>query len=222
MAGIALPIIGIVGGLGGIAAGAGFGAAEQAKMDELKTESDNLSSAAKAAGDLYDHTYYMVAVNLQHVKQSVDKLPTDFMDKVQDDINSITKETDGVKAVALMGKIFGYTGAAAGTLSGIIKIVRKIRAKRQANKEPEPTNENDPESPWEDQPGGESTPTPAETLPETTTTNRLLTGLDVAAAVFAIGGLAVTVGLGIWTLEKLNEAIDNVKSKMKDVKGNDR
>lgn len=213
----ALPLINVLAGLGGIAAGVGFGVAEKKKMKKLTEDSKELSIATTAAGDFYNHTYYLVAVNLQRVTKAVTKLPDDFLQKVQDDISNILSGGDGQKALAILGQIMGYGGAAVGTLSGIIKIVRKVQANRRANNEPDPTNAGDAESPWRGQPESEGTPPTPETIPVTPKINRLLTGLDVAGAVLSVGGLLATIGLGVWTIIELNNAIDEVKTKQTDV-----
>lgn len=70
MAGVALALTNVALGLGNIGAGIGFGVAEQNKMDDLNKKADKLSKDVTAAGNMYDHIYYMVAVNLDRVKKA--------------------------------------------------------------------------------------------------------------------------------------------------------
>lgn len=221
---IAFSVVNAVVGIGSIGAGLGFGAAENAKMTELNEKAAKLKEDAEAAGDIYDHTYYLVTENLKRVKTAINALPDDFLTQVDDDINNVVKSASQ-DALTLLGQILGYVGGGAATISAIIKTVRAYKAKRAANSEPEPTIDEDPANPWKGVPvePAEAQPTeaqPAEavdTIGASTLTNRLLLGLDVATTVFALGGLGLTVGLGIWTLDKLDDAIEEVEKKQKEV-----
>ena len=42
-------------------------------------------------------------------------------------------------------------------------------------------------------------------------------GLNIAGIVFEVAGLVTTIGLGVWTLDKLNKAIDDVEKKQTQV-----
>lgn len=47
------------------------------KMDELKKVKEDVNTT----GNLYDHIYYLVAVDLDRVKKVLHKLPSDMLDK---------------------------------------------------------------------------------------------------------------------------------------------
>ena len=78
----AVGITAVLIGLGNIGASAGFSVAEKQKLDELNRKAQKLQEDVNTAGDLYDHIYYLVAVNLDRVKKALDKLPSDLLKKV--------------------------------------------------------------------------------------------------------------------------------------------
>ena len=217
MSSIALPLTNVILGLANIGAGIGFSVEENKKMDELNDKSATLKTAVTESGNMYDHIYYFVAVNLDRVKKALDKLPSDFLDKVQAQIISGTSEGDTEKAIQTVAQVLGYTGAALGVTSGIIKLVIKLRQRKASGQEPpEPTTDPFKEVPLE---GGEP-PVPPE--PESSFSNspkltKFSKGLDIGGVVFGVVGLAATIGLGIWTIEKLNKAISDVEKKQKQV-----
>ena len=219
MAGIGFTLANIAVGLGSIGAGIGFTVAEQNKMDDLKNKGNKLSADVNVAGDMYDHIYYLVAVNLSRAKKSFDKLPSDFLDKVTKEITDDTTPSDAEKAIQTVATIMGYTGSAAGLGAGILQVVRYFRSKRAQGEEPPP----DPElvDPFEYVPlDGETPPIVPETETSFTTTPKLdktIKGLNIAALVFGLGGLGATIGLGIWTLDKLDTAIEDVEKKQEQV-----
>ena len=217
MAGIGLALTNVILGLGNIGAGIGFGVAEQHKMDELSKKSQTLKDAVNTAGNMYDHIYYLVAVNLDRVKKSLDKLPSDMLDKLEKEITSDISDSKAEEAIKTLAKVLGYVGDAAGLGSGILQIVRYFRNKKAKGEEPpEP-----PEEPFEDVPlNGETPPVVPEeesSFSKTPKLDRAINGLNIAGIVFGVAGLATTIGLGVWTLDKLNKAISDVESKQTQV-----
>ena len=51
----------------------------------------------------------------------------------------------------------------------------------------------------------------------TPTLDKVTQGLNIANAVFGLAGLATVIGLGVWTLDKLKSAIDDVEKKQTQV-----
>ena len=66
----------------------------------------------------------MVSVNLDRLKKSVDRLPTDFVEKIQKSIEDDLKSSEAQKALAVVGQVAGYTGTAVGLAGGILELVR--------------------------------------------------------------------------------------------------
>ena len=217
MASIALSVTNAILGLANIGIGIGFSVEEQKKVDELNSKADKLKKDVQKAGDIYDHTYYLVTENLKRVKHAVDALPDDFLDRVETDIQDAIKTTEAEKVISTLGRVLGYTGVGMSSLSAIIKVVRAIKAKRAASREPEPTIDTDEENPWRELPFHPETLPENETLGASKMFNRFTTGLDVANTIFSVGALAVTIGLGVWTIEKLNKAMDAVDDKQNDI-----
>ena len=217
MAGVALGLTNVVLGLGNIGAGIGFGVAEQNKMDELTSKSNKLKDAATTAGNLYDHVYYLVAVNLDRGKKALDKLPSDMLEKVEKQITSDLSDSKAEEAIKTMAKVLGYTGAGVGVLASLAQVAVYFRNRKAKGEEPtEP-----PEEPFENVPlDGEAPPVVPEgesSLPQTPKLNKLLNGLNIAGIVFGVAGLATTIGLGVWTLDKLDKAISDVEKKQTQV-----
>lgn len=217
MAGVALALTNVALGLGNIGAGIGFGVAEQNKMDDLNKKADKLSKDVTAAGNMYDHIYYMVAVNLDRVKKALDKLPSDFLDKVEKDITTGISDTSAESAFKTVAQVMGYAGDAAGLGAGVLQIVRYFRNRKAKGEEPtEPV-----EDPFEYVPlDGVEPPAvvePESSFTETPKLTKAINGLNIAGIVFGIAGLATTIGLGVWTLEKLDDAIDEVNKKQEQV-----
>ena len=131
MAGVGLALTNVILGLGNVGAGIGFGVAEQKKMDELSTKSQTLKDAVNTAGNMYDHIYYLVAVNLDRVKKALDKLPSDMLDKLQKEITSLKPRN--IKTAA---KVLGNVGYATGLGAGILQIVRYFRNKKAKGEGP--------------------------------------------------------------------------------------
>ena len=214
MSSIALPLTNVILGLANIGAGAGFSVEEKKKMGQLNDKSAKLKTAVTESGNMYDHIYYLVAVNLNRVTKALDKLPDDFLDKVQD---KITPKGDTEKAIQTVAQVLGYTAAGLGVTSGIIKLVIKLRERKASGQEPsEPATD-----PFEEVPLDGAEP-PVQTEPESSfpSSPKLTTfakGLDIGGIVFSVAALAATIGLGIWTIEKLNDAISNVEKKQKQV-----
>ena len=217
MSSIALPLSNVILGLANIGAGVGFSVEEKKKMDDLNDKSATLKTDVTESGNMYDHIYYLVAVNLDRVKKALDKLPSDFIDKVQDKITSDTSEGDTEKAIQTVGQVLGYTGAGLGVSSGIVKLVIKLRQRKASGKEPsEPSAD-----PFEEVPlDGAEPPVPTESessFPTSPKLTKFAKGLEIGGIVFGVAGLATTIGLGIWTIEKLNDAISEVEEKQKQV-----
>ena len=211
MANVALPLINALAGIGSIVAGASFGAAERAKMAQLTKDTDALKARVDRVNNLYSRTYYMVTVNLERVAKAVEKLPDDLIAQVDSKITALRTPTGTVQAIGTLAQVLGYTGAAVGTVSGTLRAVRKFFFKRGS------VNLTDADSPWRGMPKSEFRPGGFKGFLQSRTASRLLTGLDVAGAVLAVGGLAATIGLGIWSLQKLDESIAVVAQKMGEV-----
>ena len=123
-------------GLGNIGAGVGFGVAEKEKMNELDSKAKKLKQDVDKASDLYDEVYYRVAVNLDRVKKALDKLPSDFLDKVNEQIAKDTSASNAEQAVTTLGKVFGYTKNTLKVASGLLQIVRYCRQSKAEGDEP--------------------------------------------------------------------------------------
>lgn len=50
-----------------------------------------------AAGNVYDHFYYLVSENLARVKKALDKLPTELLEKVKTEIADGGTDSTAVK-----------------------------------------------------------------------------------------------------------------------------
>lgn len=210
----ALALANVVMGLGGIGAGIGFGVAEHQLMDKLQSKADKLKKDVEESGNLYDHVYYLVSVNLDRLKKSVDRLPTDFLEKIQKQIEADLKSSDAQKAIAVLGQVLGYGSGAAGISAGILELVRYWKNKPAGKPEKEP-------NPWGDMEMTPTEPTPEPVEPssvsKTPKLDKWVKGMNIAGAVFGVAGLAATIGLGIWSIEKLNKAIDDVDEKQTQV-----
>lgn len=206
-------------GLGNIGAGVGFGVAEKEKMNELDSKAKKLKQDVDKASDLYDEVYYRVAVNLDRVKKALDKLPSDFLDKVNEQIARDTSASNAEQAVNTLGKVFGYTKNTLKVASGLLQIVRYCRQSKAEGDEP--TTEPLPD-PFEPVPlNGEEPPVVPEaesSFSSTPTLDKIITGLNIAGIVFGLAGLATTIGLGVWTLDNLDKAINDVDKKQKQIK----
>ena len=205
-------------GFGNIAAGVGFSVAEKDKMNELNSKAKKLKDDVTTASKLYVDVYYLVAVNLDRVKKALDKLPSDFLDKVDEQIAKDTSDSKAEEAVKTLAKMLGYARNTARVGSGLLQIVRYCRNSKAEGDEPTSEPVTDP---FEAVPlGGEDVPVVSEAESSFSSTPKLdsvITGLNIAGIVFGIAGLATTIGLGVWTLESLNKAIDDVDNKQKQV-----
>ena len=218
MASIGLALTNVLLGIGSIGTGIGFGVAEQNKMDELNRKSKKLKEDVATASDLYDHVYYMVSVNLERVKKSLDKLPSDMLEKLQKEVAADMPESDTEKAIQTLAKVLGYAGSAAGLGAGLLQIVRYFRNRKAKGEEP---SEPPEDPPFEEVPRDGVEPPPTieteTTFTKTPMMTRLINGLNIAGIIFGVAGLATTIGLGVWTLEKLNNALEDVKKKQKQI-----
>lgn len=205
-------------GLGNIGAGVGFGVAEKGKMNELNSKAKKLKEDVTKASDLYDNVYYRVAVNLDRVKKALDKLPSDFLDMVDEQIAKDTSASNAEQAVITLGKVFGYTKNTLKVASGLLQIVRYCRQSKADGDEP--TTEPVPD-PFEAVPlNNEEPPVVPEaesSFSSTPTLDKIITGLNIAGIVFGLAGLATTIGLGVWTLDNLDKAIDDVDKKQRQI-----
>ena len=214
MAGAALANVLV--GLGGIGAGVGFGVKEHQLMTELNEKADKLKKDVQVATDLYDHVYYLVSVNLERLRKSVDRLPSDFVEKVQKDIDADLKSSESQKALAVLGQVLGYTGMTFGVVGGILELVRWWK-----NRPTLPVETGEP-NPWGDieMTGPSSQPTEPTAIPEEITTasrtpklDKVIKGVNIAGVVFGVAGLAASIGLGAWSIKKLENAIRDVEEK---------
>lgn len=136
MASAGLALTNVLLGLENIGAVIGFGVAEQNKIDELNKKADKLKNDLKTSSDLYDHVYFWVAVDLERIKKAIDKLPSDLLVKLQNEMNDALKDSEGEHAVKILGQVIGYTGGTAEVTSGILQIVRYKRNRRAQNEDP--------------------------------------------------------------------------------------
>ena len=217
MASIGLALTNVILGFGNIGAGIGFDVADKKKMDELDEKSQKLKEAVTSASNLYDHVYYLVAVNLDRVKKALDKLPSDMLDKLQQQITSDISDSDAEKAIKTIAKVIGYTVNVAGLGSGILQIVRSVRSRRAENEEPPPANPDPFEMVPLNSENPPAVPDVESSFSRTPKLDRVINGLNIAGIVFGIAGLATTIGLGVWTLDKLDDAISEVEQKQEQV-----
>lgn len=241
----AVGIIAALVGAGNIAAGASFSAAAKDKINELNRKATQLKGDVIAAGNLYDNTYFPVAVSFQRVKKDLDQLPSDLLTKVSSNIAVNNTTPEDVKAIHALfnlltivpsqsspsahpggGPIPHTRGGGGGvkpkwrpaqTAEDAMSEIGEATSLLRARSESDSVSHSDS---FEDVPLTESLPSsPPEvsSLPETTGTSTLSKGITVANAVFGLGSLATIIGLGVWTVEKLESAISDVDTKQKQV-----
>ncbi|KAJ7339668.1 hypothetical protein OS493_006076 [Desmophyllum pertusum] len=100
---------------------------------------------------------------------------------------------------------------------GLLQIVRYFRNRKAQGAEP-PEVEPDPFDyvPLDDvEPP--VLPEVESSFSETPKLDNAIKGLNIAGVVFGVAGLAATIGLGVWTLEKLDKAISDVEKKQTQV-----
>ncbi|KAJ7388806.1 hypothetical protein OS493_035590 [Desmophyllum pertusum] len=176
MAALGLALTNVCLGMAGITAGIGFGVAEHKKMDELNTKSDTLKTAVTTAGNLYDHIYYLVAVNAERIAK----------------LRAPSKT---------LVHVLGYVGDAAGLGAGLLQVVRYFRNRKAKGEEPPPS----PEEPFQNVPlDGEEIPVIPEvesSFSKTPKLDKAINGLNIAGIVFGVAGLALQLGWesGRWT-----------------------
>jgi len=216
---IAIELANILLGLGNIGTGIGFTAAEKKKMEDLDTKAKKLEADATTAGTLYDDVFYVVTVNLNRVKKSLDKLPTDMLDNIEVDVSSDLQESSTEEAIQTVATVLGYSEQSVKVLSDLIKVVGFLRFKKGKDGYIPLEEEDEFEMVPVGADGDKPPPVKVETssLPTSAKLNKLLTGLSIAGLVFGVAGLATTVGLGVWTLEKLDKAISDVNTKQAQV-----
>ena len=213
-------------GLGGIGAGIGFGVKERQLMNELNEKADKLKKDVEEVGDIYDHVYYLVCINAKRFLKSVDKLPIDFIKKVQKDIEADLKSSKLNQTLSVLAQVIGYSTVTLAITGGILEIVRRCKSRSTASKpkgrESDPWGDIEltPRGTTKTTPGEPTEPTPSVELTSvsrTPTLDKWIKGLNIAGAVFGVAGLAATIGLGVWDIEKLKKAIDDVDKKQKEV-----
>lgn len=215
---IALSLTNALVGLGGIAAGVGFSFREKQLMEDLDKKSKKLQASVETASNLYDHTYYLVAVNLDRCSKALDKLPSDFVKKVQDQIKSDISDQDWEKAVKTISYYMGLAGQGVAVIGSILDMVEALRKRKASGKTPtEPPEEGH----FDDVPlDGEQPKVPPETetsFSESSTLSKFTKGVNIAGVVFGVAGLVATIGLGAWTVIKLENAISDVDKKQAQV-----
>ena len=214
---IAVPLTNVILGLANIGTGIGFTVEEKRKVDELKTKSAALEAAVIDAGNMYDHIYYPVAVNLGRMKKALDQLPSEFLEKVQAQVTSGIAKDSVQKALQTISEVLGYVKTGQKVVSNITTIVMVLRQRKASGEEP-PESTDDA---FEMVPLGDEKPL-VPTEEESSFSNspkltKFAKGLEIGGIVFAAAGLVATIGLKVWTLEKLNDAISNVEEKQKQV-----
>ncbi|CAB4016835.1 Hypothetical predicted protein [Paramuricea clavata] len=95
-----------------VASDVGFGVAEEKKQDELKSALDQAHSAINSANDFYKNVYKIVKTRLEHLKQSMRKLPPNVIAKLNKDLVLNLNNPD--KVVEGIGKALGITQTAVG------------------------------------------------------------------------------------------------------------
>lgn len=203
--GIALPLANVLIGLSGIGTSIGFTVHEKNLLDELKKKAEKLHKDVTAAADLYDHVYYVIAVNLDRLRKAVDSLPSKFIETVQEDVDPELHRKNSIvvlgAVLGLGGKAFGAFAGANRFMGGLLGLVQYWRSKPSNA----PTREGEP-------PLQEPT-----TVFRTPNFEKLVKGLNVARLVFGLAGLSAIIGIGVWTVDKLERAIADVDAKQKQV-----
>ena len=218
MAELGLALTDVLLNLGNIGTGIGFDVAEKNKMDELNSKASKLKADVTTTLNFYNKTYYVVSVNLKRVKKGIDMLPSDLLSKVEKNITSNIPASQAQQAVNILAGVFGYSKTSTEVASALLELVSHIRNRKIEGEQPvEPTEE----PPFEDvpvKPGKQSSTTEVESsFPKTPMLTRIITGINIAGAVFGIAGLATTIGLGVWTIEKLNKALQDLEGIQKQV-----
>ena len=197
---IGVTVANIITGIGSAAASVGFSLAEKKKLDQLNAEIQELKNYSARVYDLYNNTYYMVAVNLDRVAKAIEDIPNGYIETVEVKITRIRPGAQVTKAFKTFADVMNYATKG-------LKFISRGGRDIQDN-----LGFIDPESPWKNLPKAERKRT-FKSVIATKKAHRILTGVEVAGAVFGIFSLAATIGLGVWTLEKLDEAIQDVRMK---------
>ena len=88
-----------------VATDVGFGIAEGKKQEELKSAIKNAKSAIDRANQFYREVYKIVKTRLEHLKQSMRKLPPDVIDKINEDLRLNLNDPD--KVINEVASVFG-------------------------------------------------------------------------------------------------------------------
>lgn len=220
--GIAVPLANVLLGLSSIGASIGFTIRENELMDELKRKTEKLQKDISEAGDLYDNVYYAVAVNLERLRRAFDSLPSDFIEKAQEDVDPQLKSQNSITVVGL---VLGHGARAFGTfagtnrfMGGLVELVKYLRNKPPGISQGRETNiwgdvrMRNLAEPEELEPFLEPT-----TVSRTPKFDKIMKGVNIARLVFGVAGLSAIVGIGIWTVDRLEEAIADVDDKQQQV-----
>lgn len=205
-----------------IGAGVGFTIAEETLMDKMQRKLEKVKKDVEEAGKLYDHVYYLVCANLDRLKKSVDRLPTDFINKIERFIAADLDRSIAEKALAAVGNGVGYTSAAFGLGVGILGLALSWKNKSGGQPKREPSAFQDIEVPplpptlvtESTQPTATEEPSSVSTV---TKLDKWGEGLSIAGTVFGVAGLATTIGLGVWDIKKLKKAIADLDEKQNQI-----
>ena len=122
-----------------VASDIGFSVEEEKKQEQLKSAMSQAQTAINNANEFYKNVYKVVKTRLEHLKQSMRKLPPDVVaklnkklklnlsnpDKVMQDVNLIFGITQGV--VGLVGLVAGgLTSAGLVAVDGIVADVAAV------------------------------------------------------------------------------------------------
>lgn len=100
-----------------VASDVGFAVAESNKQDELEDASKKAKAAVNSVNDLYQNVYKVIKTRLEHLKQSMTKLPPDVVDKLNQDLK--LNLNDPAKAVQCAGWALGGSSLVVG-VAGLV------------------------------------------------------------------------------------------------------
>jgi type II secretory pathway pseudopilin PulG len=94
-----------------------FSVEEEKKQKQLKSALAQAQSAINSANDFFENVYKVVKTRLEHLKQSMRKLPADVVDKLNEELKLKLDKPD--KVMSDIQLVFGITQGALG-LTGLV------------------------------------------------------------------------------------------------------
>ena len=212
---VASTLISLLAGAADIGAVIGLSDAAEKKQKELNEKLTKLQADVESAGDLYDRVYYVVNANMKRLMNAVEQLPDDFLAEIEASIEKVAPGS-AARISSLMAIVLGVTGLSVTTISSVVRAGRAIRAKFKDSGKTESGISGDADNPWSGLSKTEAT-TPKGTTLRSKVGKWLSVGADVASIAFSVGGLALTLGLGLSTISKINDAIEDIEKKQEQV-----